>query len=75
MGFFTLVVWELAKVNESECQQCLLVAYSCRIMTLGLKQVVSGLCKQIKLINENNVRESWILRKLVKISLISPHAN
>ena len=37
MGFFTLVVWGLAKVNESECQQCLLVAYNCRIMTLGLK--------------------------------------
>ena len=37
MGFFTLVVWGLAKVNESECQQCLLAAYNCRIMTLGLK--------------------------------------
>ena len=37
MGYFTLVVWELAKVNESEFQQCLLVAYNCRIMTLGLK--------------------------------------
>ena len=38
MGFLPL--WcgpGLAKVNESECQQCLLVALDCRIMTLGLK--------------------------------------
>ena len=47
-------------MNESECQQCLLVAYNCRIMTLRLKQEVSGLCKQFKLIKEDNVRENWI---------------
>ena len=36
MGFLPL--WrELAKVNESECRQCLLVAYYCRIMTSRLK--------------------------------------
>ena len=34
---FAFVVWRLAKVNESECQQCLLGAYNCRIITLGLK--------------------------------------
>ena len=34
MGFFfAFVVLGLAKVNESECQQGLLVAGNCRIMT------------------------------------------
>ena len=28
MGFFAFVVWGLAKVNESERQQCLLGAYN-----------------------------------------------
>ena len=36
-AFFAFVVWRLPKVNESECQQCLLVAYNCRIMTSRLK--------------------------------------
>ena len=37
MGFFAFVVWELAKVNGSECQQDMLVAYNCRIITSRLK--------------------------------------
>ena len=37
MGFFAFAVWGLAKVNESERQQCLLGAYNCRIMTSSLK--------------------------------------
>ena len=34
---FSLSGVGFAKVNESECQQCLLVVYNCRIMTSGLK--------------------------------------
>ena len=60
-GFFCLCGVGFAKVNESKCQQCLLVAYNCRIMTSGLKQEVSCWCKQVKLIYEDNVREGWIL--------------
>ena len=36
-AFFAFVVWRLPKVNEGECQQCLLVAYNCRIMTSRFK--------------------------------------
>ena len=43
-------------MNESKCQQCLLVAYNCGIMTSGLKQEVSCWCKKVKLIYEDNVR-------------------
>ena len=42
MGFFAFVVWELARGNESERQQCLLGAYNCRIMTLRLKNKKSA---------------------------------
>ena len=37
MGFFAFVEWGLAKVNKSEFQQCLLIAYNCRIMNSELK--------------------------------------
>ena len=37
VGFFAFVLWGLAKVNESEYQQGLLVADNCRFMTSRLK--------------------------------------
>ena len=37
VGFFAFVLWGLAKVNESEYQQGLLVADNCRIMNSRLK--------------------------------------
>ena len=37
--FFALLVRGLAKVNESECQQCLLIACNCGIMTSRLKTI------------------------------------
>ena len=37
VGFFAFVLWGLAKGNESEYQQGLLVADNCRIMTSRLK--------------------------------------
>ena len=37
LGFFAFVLWGLAKMNEREYQQGLLVADNCKIMTPRLK--------------------------------------